>query len=202
MSSASSNSVKYCHQQDSDDDKIGWGSDIPQIGSLSYSGSDITNLNAISTKSSQLPPLRPVPISLTEELCTPETFEKCFPSLDILSIGRDRSAPYENMDLRVDGRMDEDQCKFVQLFQMHIYNLAEREFSLHRYHRNSGSILCSGKRKYAKERDFPVCSKAIADITTKVEGHATSPQEDGTREAKAQPLRPTNIIRLEFDNYV
>ncbi|KAK5240216.1 hypothetical protein LTR40_013985, partial [Exophiala xenobiotica] len=84
--------------------------------------------------------------------CTPKEFGELFPSTKRILIQHDDTSPDGNLNLRADTEVTVSQGRKVKLtlFHLRMYDLADRQFSLRRYQRQSGRELCSSKRKYLR----------------------------------------------------
>ncbi|QUC16787.1 uncharacterized protein UV8b_01028 [Ustilaginoidea virens] len=100
-----------------------------------------------------LPEYRPGPAESPVRPSDPDLFRHLFPSMDRLSIRHDDGTPDGNMNLRVDtvvrpGSSRRRRPATIQLFHLRMHDLANREFSLRRYCRESGREVCFSKRTY------------------------------------------------------
>ena len=80
---------------------------------------------------------------------TPKNFSRLFPSNETLSLHLD-GRNYDNMNLCVATSTCGGTGPYVQLFCLKMDDIKKREFSLLRYHRNSGRKVCSTSRIYRK----------------------------------------------------
>ncbi|KAK5467561.1 hypothetical protein LTS15_000534 [Exophiala xenobiotica] len=156
--------------------------------------------------------------------CTPKEFGELFPSTKRILIQHDDTSPDGNLNLRADTEVTVSQGRKVKLtlFHLRMYDLADRQFSLRRYQRQSGRELCSSKRKYLRPaveasstpKRHPL-SMAIRKMSFKTLPHKPRPKsgpevrEDDSEDdldflatqADVEATVPTDTIRIEFSNY-
>lgn len=160
---------------------------------------------------------------------TPRDFSELFPSSNKLYIKHDDSTPDGNMNLRIDTlvKLSGGRSQELGMFHLRMHNLKTREFSLRRYHRDSGKEVCHSAQKPAR----PVAarrpslqrsiSSALASFLPRHSATSSMKRADsgygsiyspsnvafdqqaeitGT-ESKSRSLIPTKTTRLEFSNY-
>ena len=159
---------------------------------------------------------------------TSSDFARYFPSTRRLNIKHDDSTMDGNMNLRVDTdiRGPDGHRADLTLFHLRMHDLKSREFSLRRYHRDSGREVCHSSRKYIKptaarrpgfQRSMSNALTFRAKSDTKTgtntslkrhdSGYGSLFEEDMVAETTRQPPTsrsiplPTNSIHLEFSNY-
>lgn len=155
---------------------------------------------------------------------TPVEFAELFPSTRRLLIQHDDTTPDGNLNLRLDTEMllSKGRKLKLTLFHLCMYDLGERQFSLRRYHRQSGREVCSSKRKYLKPAAKPsrpvqklggalniVSLKTLAAKRRPTRNlHDEHQEEDSdddlglfTAQADVKATIPTDTIRIEFSNY-
>jgi hypothetical protein len=162
---------------------------------------------------------------------TPSDFSHLFPSHRRMTIRHDDATLDGNMNLRMDTEVNLNGRKCdVTLFHLRMHDLKNREFSLRRYHRDSGREVCHSERKQAKTNvDLrPAFQRSLSNALNSmrpksdsktptlsdlkrhdsgygslhsVESSELESTHSGEQEAQAQPP-PSNVtIRLEFSNY-
>jgi len=154
---------------------------------------------------------------------TPAEFAELFPSTRRLLIQHDDTSPDGNLNLRLDTELSISRGHRVKLtlFHLRMYDLAERQFSLRRYQRQSGREVCSSKRKYVKPTPKPASPSkkgslvnALTKMNLKTFNSKPRPKpvhdpEDSESEDDldlfSQPgveaSIPTETMRIEFSNY-
>ncbi|EHY60000.1 hypothetical protein HRR83_006361 [Exophiala dermatitidis] len=179
---------------------------------------------------SKPPSLCPLPRQICYEPdavgTTPSEFAELFPSSRRLLIQHDDTTLDGNLNLRVDTEMILSKGRKLKLtlFHLRMNNLGERQFSLRRYHRQSGREVCSSKRKYLKPSARPssqrgknlggalniVSLKTLAAKRKPTRAHHEYEQEQEesdddldlfTAQAGVKATIPTDTIRIEFSNY-
>ncbi|KIW85251.1 hypothetical protein Z517_00641 [Fonsecaea pedrosoi CBS 271.37] len=159
---------------------------------------------------------------------TPVEFGELFPSTRRILIQHDDTTPDGNLNLRIDTELAISRGHKLKLtlFHLRMYDLAERQFSLRRYQRQSGREVCNSKRKYLK----PVAQKSSSpSSSTRRRSFTSTLAKINLRTLKSKPrpkpvqeIRdeesdddfnsfaaqvdvkatvPTDTIRLEFSNY-
>lgn len=154
---------------------------------------------------------------------TPAEFAELFPSTRRLLIQHDDTSPDGNLNLRLDTELSISRGHRVKLtlFHLRMYDLAERQFSLRRYQRQSGREVCSSKRKYLKPTSKPSSPSkkgslvnALTKMNLKAFNSKPRPKpahepEDTESEddldlfdqADVEASIPTETMRIEFSNY-
>ncbi|EXJ58272.1 hypothetical protein A1O7_05697 [Cladophialophora yegresii CBS 114405] len=179
---------------------------------------------------SRAPSLRPLMRHICYEpdaLATgPAEFGELFPSTKRILIQHDDTTHDGNLNLRLDTELTVSRGHKVKLtlFHLRMYDLAERQFSLRRYQRQSGREVCNSKRKYLKPVAAPWSSPAtrrslISTLTKmslktlKSKPRSKTPQELGEDEESDDDLNflatqadvkatiPTDSVKIEFSNY-
>ncbi|KIY00876.1 uncharacterized protein Z520_03542 [Fonsecaea multimorphosa CBS 102226] len=187
---------------------------------------------ASETDSSRPPSLCP----LMRHICykpdaiatTPVEFGELFPSTRRILIQHDDTTPDGNLNLRIDTELTISKGHKLKLtlFHLRMYDLAERQFSLRRYQRQSGREVCNSKRKYLK----PVAERPSSSTSSPRRRSFTSTLaklnlrtlKSKPRPKPAQEIRgeesdedfssfaeqvdvkatiPTDTIKIEFSNY-
>jgi len=107
---------------------------------------------------------------------TPAQFSGLFPSSRRLLISHDDATTDGNMNLRVGVRaLVDGQIRDITLYHLRMHDLKTREFSLRRYHRDSGREVCHSSRKVAKSASNkrpsikPSLSNALSSMRPKSE---------------------------------
>lgn len=158
---------------------------------------------------------------------TPPDFAQLFPSTRRLLIQHDDSTPDGNMNVRVDTEVitTSGKRRKMTLFHLRMKNLAERQFSLRRYARDSGREIVTSKRKYVKplpaefqcgkpcfqrSHTDPVNNLSRKSSREQDSGYETDDEDDDELEKSLRAFTlqsgikatiPTNSIHLEFSNY-
>lgn len=195
----------------------------PRASSETYDSTD-----SFQDESSKPPSLCPLMRSICYHpdaiATTPVEFGELFPSTRRLLIQHDDTTPDGNLNLRLDTELTISRGQKVKLtlFHLRMYDLAERQFSLRRYQRQSGREVCNSKRKYLKPdtksspapRKRPL-SNALAKMNLKSltgrprpkTAHEIEDEESGddldlfAAQAHVKATIPTDSVRLEFSNY-
>jgi ubiquitin-protein ligase len=81
----------------------------------------------------------------------PDNFSKLFPSQRRIFIRHDDTVYDGNMNLRIDTEVQEggETVSFI-LFHVQMHDLKSREFSIRRYEKSSGRVVCRTSRRYKK----------------------------------------------------
>ena len=149
---------------------------------------------------------------------TPADFAELFPTSQRIMIQHDDSSSDGNMNLRVDMdvRTKSGRKTKMTLFHLKMKDLAERQFSLRRYCRNSGREVASSKRQYVKSLSNgagqpPTTLAFKRPITQRQDsGYQSEDDDEDELEKSLQAFTltdgikatiPTSGIRLEFSNY-
>ncbi|EXJ92825.1 hypothetical protein A1O3_01379 [Capronia epimyces CBS 606.96] len=194
----------------------------PRASSETYA-STIASQEASSKAPSLCPLARQICYEPDAVGTTPAEFAQLFPSTRRLLIQHDDTTPDGNLNLRVDTEMLLSQGRKLKLtlFHLRMYDLDERQFSLRRYHRQSGREVCSSRRKYLKpiakpSRPVKKLGGALNIVSLKTLAVKRKPtkspheQEDDdsdddlglfTAQADVKATIPTDAIRIEFSNY-
>jgi len=195
----------------------------PRASTDTYASS-VASLKETSRRPSLCPLPRRVCYQPDAIATTPPEFGELFPSTRRLLIQHDDTTPDGNLNLRVDTELtvSKGQKVKVTLFHLRMYDLAERQFSLRRYQRQSGREVCNSKRKYVKPTPQPLpppkkrtLSAAFREMSLKTltgkprtkvlpEVHPEDSDDDFDLFAApkdAEATIPTDTIRFEFSNY-
>ncbi|KIW32480.1 uncharacterized protein PV07_04025 [Cladophialophora immunda] len=191
-----------------------------------------TSTVASETDSSRPPSLCP----LMRHICykpdaiatTPIEFGELFPSTRRILIQHDDTTPDGNLNLRIDTELTISKGHKLKLtlFHLRMYDLAERQFSLRRYQRQSGREVCNSKRKYLKpvaqqssslpssprRRSFTSTLAKLNFRALKSKPEPKPAQEMRDEESDddfssfaaqvdVKATIPTDTIRVEFSNY-
>ncbi|KAJ9656318.1 hypothetical protein H2198_005001 [Neophaeococcomyces mojaviensis] len=148
---------------------------------------------------------------------TPADFAELFPTTRRILIQHDDSTTDGNMNLRVDTDVTtkSGRRRKMTLFHLKMKDLAERQFSLRRYWRNSGREVASSKRQYVKPLPLSVARSPKAPafkrpVPQRQDSGYHSEDDDDELEESLQAFTfangikatiPTNSVRLEFSNY-
>ncbi|KIX02865.1 uncharacterized protein Z518_08808 [Rhinocladiella mackenziei CBS 650.93] len=155
---------------------------------------------------------------------TPPEFGELFPSTRRFLIQHDDTTPDGNLNLRLDTELtvSKGQKLKLTLFHLRMYDLAERQFSLRRYQRQSGREVCNTKRKYLKPVTKGSSSPKKRSLSStfnrmNLKSLAAKPRPKTSYEAEdddseddleffaahadVKATIPTNTVRLEFSNY-
>lgn len=188
-----------------------------------------------STVASESEPSKPSSLCpLVRQVCyhsdaiatTPDEFGELFPSTKRILIQHDDTTPDGNLNLRLDTELTISKGHKVKLtlFHLRMYDLADRQFSLRRYHRQSSREVCSSKRKFLKPvaRPSPPSRKrSLSDTLAKMhlmawkgkprpktrqemeeeEEESDDDLQFFAAQADVKATIPTNTVRLEFSNY-
>ncbi len=195
----------------------------PRASTETYASS-VTSLKEPSRRPSLCPLQRRVCYQADAIAATPPEFGELFPSTRRLLIQHDDTTLDGNLNLRVDTEVtiSKGQKVKVTLFHLRMYDLAERQFSLRRYHRQSGREVCNSKRKYVKPTSRPIApprkhslSAAFNKMTFKtltgkprakvLPGLQCEESDDEydlcAAQKNVEATIPTDTIRFEFSNY-
>lgn len=194
----------------------------PRASSETYA-STIPDEKEPSNRRSLNPLMRSICYEPDSISTTPAEFGELFPSTRRLLIQHDDTSPDGNLNLRLDTELTISRGHRVKLtlFHLRMYDLAERQFSLRRYQRQSGREVCSSKRKYLKPTSKPSSSsrkgslvnaltkmnlKAFASKPRPKPSHESDDSEseddfDICNQADVEASIPTETIRIEFSNY-
>ncbi len=199
----------------------------PRASIATYASTTASETEADSSKAPSLCPLMRHICYEPDALATsPAEFGELFPSTRRILIQHDDSSPDGNLNLRLDTelRVSKGHKVKLTLFHLRMYDLAERQFSLRRYQRQSGREVCSSKRKYlkpvAKSSSPPSRRRSMTSSLTKMNLKAlkSKPRPKPAREigqqedseddlsmfaaqAEVKATIPTNAVKLEFSNY-
>jgi hypothetical protein len=157
---------------------------------------------------------------------SPAEFGELFPSTRRILIQHDDTTHDGNLNLRLDTELTVSRGHKVKLtlFHLRMYDLAERQFSLRRYQRQSGREVCNSKRKYlkpvAKASSSPSTRRSLTATLTKMnlktlksKPRPNTAQELGEDEesdddlnflatqAEVEATIPTDSVKIEFSNY-
>ena len=199
----------------------------PRASIATYASTTASETDADSSKAPSFGPLMRHICYEPDALATsPAEFGELFPSTGRLLIQHDDSSPDGNLNLRLDTELRVSRGHKVKLtlFHLRMYDLAERQFSLRRYQRQSGREVCNSKRKYlkpmAKSSSPPSRRRSITVSLTKMNLKTlkskprprTAPEieqeEDSDNDvnlfaaqAEVKATIPTDTVKLEFSNY-
>lgn len=161
---------------------------------------------------------------------SPSEFAELFPSQRRLVIRHDDTTLDGNMNLRVDTPVNDSHgmMRDVTLFHLRMHDLRNREFSLRRYHRDSGREVCNTRRIVkATNNKRPGLQRSVSNVLSSIRGHKEESKAphpgnslkrhdsgydsfDEESTADARPVSfgktpaestPTKATRLEFSNY-
>ncbi|EXJ91209.1 hypothetical protein A1O1_04319 [Capronia coronata CBS 617.96] len=194
----------------------------PRASSETYASS-VASQEADSKPTTLCPPTRRLCYKSDAVGTTPAEFAELFPSTRRLLIQHDDSTPDGNLNVRVDTELllSKGRKLKLTLFHLRMCDLGERQFSLRRYHRQSGREVCNSKRKYLKPAAKPSrpgkkLGGALNIVSLKTVGVKGRPtkishehQEDDsdddldlfTAQVGVEATIPTDTIRIEFANY-
>lgn len=157
----------------------------------------------------------------------PRDFAQFFPSANRISIRHDDATIDGNMNLRLDTWIPTKHGKRrpMTLFHLRLLDLAQRDFSLRRYCRDSGREVCRSIRKFHEPQieQKPSLQRSLSNaiasfrrrntaqsqgspVLTRADSGYCSMNGDDSRMDPSSPgsrahKRPTNKIKLEFSNY-
>lgn len=156
---------------------------------------------------------------------TPADFAELYPTGRRIMIQHDDSTFDGNMNIRVDIDVTtrSGRRRKMTLFHLRMQDIAERKFSLRRYHRNSGREVANTKRQYITpmQAKLKTLKPAVKRSCTAPEFQRSVPvrqdsgyvseedEEDDFLEKLKQfsiandikATVPTDTVRLEFSNY-
>jgi hypothetical protein len=196
----------------------------PRASVETYASTIAADEESVGEIESIIPPIRHICYEPDTISTTPCEFEELFPSTRRILIQHDDTTPDGNLNLRVDTELSISKgCRMkLTLFHLRMYDIAERQFSLRRYHRQSGREVCSSKRKYLKpvaKSSSPTKRGYLATALNKMNlkplkskpgttslhecEMADSDDDTGVLAAQAdvRATIPTDSIRIEFSNY-
>jgi NACalpha-BTF3-like transcription factor len=199
----------------------------PRASTLTYASTTPSEHQAESSPSSSFwPSMRSVCYEPEALATTPAEFGELFPSTRRILIQHDDTTPDGNLNLRVDTELAVSKGHKVKLtlFHLRMYDLAERQFSLRRYQRQSGREVCNSKRKYLKPAPEPSATpsrrRSLTSTLTKInlrnlksrprpKREPEVEEEEGSDEdvdliasqAEVKATIPTDTIKIEFSNY-
>ncbi|ETI22756.1 hypothetical protein G647_06832 [Cladophialophora carrionii CBS 160.54] len=182
------------------------------------------------SETSRVPSLHPLMRHICYEpdalATSPAEFGELFPSTKRILIQHDDTTHDGNLNLRLDTELtvSRDHKVKLTLFHLRMYDLAERQFSLRRYQRQSGREVCNSKRKYLKPVATPSPSpstrRSLTSALTKMnlktlksKPRPQTPLELGEDEGSDDELNflatqadvkatvPTDAVKIEFSNY-
>ncbi|GAB7363002.1 hypothetical protein MBLNU230_g3296t1 [Neophaeotheca triangularis] len=127
--------------------------------------------------SSNTPPSYHSTTSLQPIPATPSDFSELFPSPRRLDIRHDDTTLDGNMNLRIDTHVLSDagqNQQTITLFHLRMHDLKTRDFSLRRYHRDSGREVCHSVRKTAQQPKPPAAAVTTGSVRPSLQRSMTS----------------------------
>ncbi|KAJ9609697.1 hypothetical protein H2200_006025 [Cladophialophora chaetospira] len=199
----------------------------PRASTATYASTTASDSEADTSKAPSLCPLmRHICYEPDAHATSPAEFGELFPSTRRILIQHDDTTPDGNLNLRLDTELTVSKGHKVKLtlFHLRMYDLAERQFSLRRYQRQSGREVCSSKRKYlrpvAKSSSPLPRRRSISSTLTKMNLKSlkgktrprTAPEMELDAESDddldlfaaqldVKATIPTDAVKLEFSNY-
>ncbi|KIW91510.1 uncharacterized protein Z519_07476 [Cladophialophora bantiana CBS 173.52] len=200
----------------------------PRASTETYTSTIASDIDDASSRPPSLCPLmRHICYKPDAIATTPIEFGELFPSTRRILIQHDDTTPDGNLNLRVDTELSiaKGHKLKLTLFHLRMYDLAERQFSLRRYQRQSGREVCNSKRKYlkpvAKQSSSSPSPRRLSFTSTLAKINLKT-LKSKPRTKPAQEIRdeesdddfssfaaqvdvkatiPTDTIRIEFSNY-
>ncbi|KIW66769.1 hypothetical protein PV04_06064 [Phialophora macrospora] len=224
--------VKHCERYEEreivdDSDDSSSEQEDPRASTATYASTVASEPESDTSKAPSLRPLMRHICYEPDALATsPAEFGELFPSTRRILIQHDDTTHDGNLNLRLDTELTVSRGHKVKLtlFHLRMYDLAERQFSLRRYQRQSGREVCNSKRKYlkpvAKSSSSPSARRSLTSTLTKMnlktlksKPRPTTAQELGEDEesdddlnflatqAEVKATIPTDSVKIEFSNY-